>query len=249
MILVSKSMKSHCGILILLGWGFAAAVSGEPARGDDRGPAQAGVSRVSGRVVVVGAVAPAKPLPVFKNRKFCGSEVLNETLLLSPGGGLHNAAVMLQPVDRRPAVPKDRVVLDNRQCRFVPHLQIAHLGSELILQNSDPILHTVHARIGRETLFNIGLPWWRQVSKPLDRAGIMRIDCDVLHTWMSAVIIVTETPYHAVSGVDGNFAITGLPAGDYEMHVWHERLGRKVARIKLGADTVHNVEVVYVAGK
>ena len=50
-----------------------------------------------------------------------------------------------------------------------------------------------------ETLFNVGLPKWRAVTKRLDRAGVVRIDCDVLHTWMSAAIVVTDSPYFAVS--------------------------------------------------
>jgi hypothetical protein len=72
-----------------------------------------------------------------------------------------------------------------------------------ILKNRDPILHTVHARIGKETLFNVGLPTWRQVTKRLDRAGVMRIDCDVLHTWMSAAIVVVTTPYFTITDNNG----------------------------------------------
>ena len=72
------------------------------------------------------------------------------------------------------------LVLDNKQCAFAPHVQVATLGSDLLLKNSDPILHTVHARLGKETLFNVGLPTWRQVTKRLDREGLIKIDCDVL---------------------------------------------------------------------
>jgi plastocyanin len=86
-------------------------------------------------------------------------------------------------------------VLDNQRCAFAPHVQVVTVGSEVLLKNSDPILHTVHARLGGETLFNVGLPKWRQVTKRLDRAGVVRIDCDVLHTWMSAAIVVSDSPY------------------------------------------------------
>jgi hypothetical protein len=44
-------------------------------------------------------------------------------------------------------------------------------------------------------LFNVGLPRWRQVIKSLTRSGIIKIDCDVLHTWMSAAIVVTQSPF------------------------------------------------------
>jgi len=118
-----------------------------------------------------------------------------------------------------------KLVLDNKQCAFAPHVQVATFGSDLLLKNSDPVLHTVHARVGKETLFNVGLPTWRQVTKRLDRVGLIRIDCDVLHTWMSAVIIVTRTPYFAIGDEDGKFTIDQLPAGPYQVEIWHEKLG------------------------
>jgi hypothetical protein len=49
-----------------------------------------------GRIVIAGAVAPAKPLPVFKNRNFCGRQVTNETLIVGRDGGVKNAVVILR---------------------------------------------------------------------------------------------------------------------------------------------------------
>ena len=144
---------------------------------------------VTGTVSVAGAVQRPKPLPVFKNRSFCGTAVPNETLLIGAGGGLRNAVVLLRPLDGNAPIRPGAVILDNKHCAFTPHVQVATVGSELLLKNSDPILHTVHARLGKETLFNVGLPRWRQVTKRLDRPGVVRIDCDVLHTWMSAAIV------------------------------------------------------------
>jgi hypothetical protein len=122
---------------------------------------------------------------------------------------------------------------------------VARIGSELLLKNSDPILHAVHARLGKETLFNVGLPRWRQVMKTLTRSGIIRINCDVLHTWMSAAIVVTESPYYAVTDQKGRFMIEQLPWGEYEMETWHEKLGSRNRRLMVfeGAET--SVDVVY----
>ncbi|MDH3446375.1 MAG: carboxypeptidase regulatory-like domain-containing protein [Deltaproteobacteria bacterium] len=191
-------------------------------------------ARVTGRVTVSGSSEAPPPLKVFKNRDFCGDTVPNETLLVGRDGGLRNAVAMLRPLDRVVTSMPGRVVLDNYRCAFVPHVQVATMGSELILTNSDRILHTVHARLGKETLFNVGLPTWRQVTKQLDRAGVIRIDCDVLHTWMSAAIIVVTTPYFSVTDTNGDFILDGLPAGSYELEVWHERLGAKTTRVNLG---------------
>ena len=194
-----------------------------------------------------GQDTPAR-LRVFKNREFCGATVPNETLLMGAGGGLRNAVVTLIPTDRIVTAPPGRAALDNQRCAFVPHVQVATLGSDLLLKNSDPILHTVHARVGKETLFNVGLPTWRQVRKRLDRAGVMRIDCDVLHTWMSAVIMVVATPYFTITDSDGNFALDGLPPGHYRVDVWHERLGLKQARVNLQENSSFALEVIFSAG-
>jgi hypothetical protein len=204
-----------------------------------------GMGGVSGRVIVGGSYDKPKPLPVFKNRSFCGSRVPNETLLVGREGGLRNAVVTLHPLDRNAAAQPMPLVLDNKQCAFAPHLQVGTVGSELLLKNSDPILHTVHARMGNETLFNVGLPTWRQVTKRLDRIGVVRIDCDVLHTWMSAVIVVTDTPYFAVSDQNGNFVIEQLPAGPYQAEIWHEKLGAKTIGVAVTRDRIVGSEFVY----
>ena len=200
---------------------------------------------ITGTVSVAGNHHRSKPLPVFKNRAFCGTAVANETLLIGADGGLRNAVLTFHPLDRKVAAQPMQLVLDNKKCAFAPHLQVAPLGSELLLRNSDPILHTVHARLGNETLFNVGLPRWRQVSKRLDRLGVMRIDCDVLHTWMSAVIIVTQTPYFAVSDATGKFLVDELPAGRYQVEIWHEKLGMKSMRMAVEKDKLISLDVVY----
>jgi len=204
---------------------------------------------VTGRITIAGTFPAAKPLPVFKNRNFCGPRVANETFILSRDGGVKNAVVILRAIDRSEPVQPTRVGLDNQHCAFVPHVQVVPVGSEVVLKNSDPILHTVHARLGSETLFNVGLPKWRQVTKRLDRAGVVRIDCDVLHTWMSAAIIVSDSPYFAVTDEHGAFSVDGLPLGDYELEVWHERLGAKTRRLSVSGDSVISLDVVYALGE
>jgi hypothetical protein len=202
-------------------------------------------AKLLGRVSVSGGHPAPHPLKVFKNRSFCGATVPNESLLIGRDGGLRNAVVTLRPLDRNVTAVPRRVFLDNQKCAFVPHVQVAPAGSELLLKNSDPILHTVHARMGKETLFNVGLPRWRQVTKRLDRPGVVRIDCDVLHTWMSAAIMVVTTPYFAVTDANGSFSLDGIPVGSYEMEVWHERLGVKKSRVRLAENSAMYADVYF----
>ena len=204
---------------------------------------------VSGRITLAGSFQKPQALPVFKSRAFCGAAVANETLLVGRDGGVKNGVVIIHPTDRRAVVLPAELVLDNRRCAFTPHVQVAAVGSELLLKNSDPILHTVHARLGRETLFNVGLPKWRTVTRRLDRAGVVRIDCDVLHTWMSAAIIVSDSPYFAVSDERGLFFIDRLPPGFYDVEVWHERLGTRKQGLRVNDAGLLTVDVVFSSEK
>jgi hypothetical protein len=222
-----------------LGLGLVALCQESFAQSDPRAES----AKISGRVVVAGKYQNPRPLPVFKNRSFCGARVPDETLLVGRDGGLRNAVVTLHPLDRKATPQPMQLVLNNKRCAFAPHVQVATVGSELLLKNSDPILHTVHARLGQETLFNVGLPTWRQTTKRLDRPGIVKIDCDVLHTWMSAAIVVTNTPYFAVSDQNGNFLIDRLPAAKYRAEIWHEKLGTKTMSLALDEGRV--LDVVY----
>jgi hypothetical protein len=219
------------------------AVLGAAAAGNDDGRTLAGA--VTGKVIVAGHREKPKRMPVFKNRAFCGASLPDETLRVTSDGGLANAIVVFRSLERKAPLPPDRLILDNKHCAFAPHAQVAVVGSDLLLKNSDPILHTVHARMGSETLFNIGLPHWRQVSKRLDRVGVIRITCDVLHTWMSAVIMVVDSPYFVVTDENGRFAVDALPLGAYDMEVWHERLGARRQRISIGSSGQTSVEIVY----
>lgn len=209
-----------------------------------------GTGSIAGKVRLEGRFKKPAPLKVYKNRDFCGAEVPNESLIVGPQGSLKNAVVIIHGSrEQKTAPPLKDLFLDNKNCAFVPHVQIVPVGSEIALLNSDPILHDVHARLGSETLFNVGLPTWRQVKKQLNRTGIIRIECEVLHTWMSAYIVVTASSYFAVTDEKGEFVLEGVPIGNYEIEVWHEKLGRQLRRIMVTEGSTLRVDFIYPSGK
>ena len=234
-------------VMFAIGLSTVSIVAGAESAGATRDLHSAGT--VTGKVVFAGRHETSKPMPVFKNRVFCGATVPDETLLVSADGGLANTVVIFHSLEKKPPLQPGALTLDNKQCAFTPHVQVGLIGSELLLKNSDPILHTVHARLGSETLFNVGLPRWRQVTKRLERAGVIRITCDVLHTWMSAAIVVVDSPFSAVTDRAGSFRLDHLPAGEYEMSVWHERLGTRRERVWVAPNESAHIEVIYGEGK
>ena len=222
-------------------WAATLLAAAAPAPG-------APVGAVTGTVKVTGPPPVRAPLPVFKNREVCGEGVPDDRLVVGPGGGLRYAVVTVEGVRGGKKPERDlTLVLDNRACRFEPHVQVAEVGQWLEMRNSDPILHNADARLGQETLFNVALPPNRRARKPLARPGLVAFTCDVRHTWMSAFIAVTDHPYHTVTDAYGAYEIRDLPPGTYTLRVWHEELGTQEQPLTVAAGATATADAVYPA--
>ncbi len=192
---------------------------------------------ILGSVKVDGKLPPLAPLQITKNKEIC-KDVPNETLMVGPGRGLRYAVVTLEDITKGKAVERETThELDNIKCRFSPHVLAASVGQFVVLKNSDPILHTAHAIFtDGQPQFNVGLYPGRVSRKPLVAKGLVKIRCEV-HPWMSAYIVVTEHPYHAISDLYGEYELSDIPPGHYRLKVWHETLGtmEKQVEVKAGA--------------
>ena len=83
---------------------------------------------------------------------------------------------------------------------------------------------------------NIGQPIPMKSEFVFDKPEVLvKFKCDV-HPWMFAYVGVLDHPYFAVSDEEGNFKISGLPAGDYTVEAYHLKAGTKTEKVKLGAD-------------
>ncbi len=173
----------------------------------------------------------------------CGESQTLEDLLVSEGGGIQNVLVAVRGVPRIPNPPPARLVLDNRECRFVPHVSVLTVGSTIETTNSDSLLHTVH--LYGAVKANIALPSkGRAVERTVTRPGMIVVKCDV-HGWMQAFIRVDNHPFHAVTDADGQFRIPDIPAGTYDLEIWHERLGRQRKAIRVETGKTQHIDVEY----
>lgn len=202
---------------------------------------------LAGRVLYDGPPRTAARLPVRKNRAVCGESVADERLLVGPGRGLRNVVVRLDGIDAGKPRETTPAGLDNVACAFVPRVQVVAVGQTLRLRNSDAILHNVHARRnGFTTIFNLGLPHWSEKTYRFTQPGRVVVDCDVLHTWMRAYVVVTAHPYAAVTSSDGRFRLTHIPAGEYTVRFWHEHLGERTRRVTVQPSRATSVRIRYV---
>ena len=206
-----------------------------------------GTGAIVGRVRVEGPVERPGPLTVYKNRQSCGSTVEDESILVSNDGTVENVVVIIKGGEGGVEKKSHTVILDNKDCKFAPHVQVVSVGSEVLLRNSDPILHDVHARLDSKTLFNVGLPSWRQVKKKLAVPGVITIGCEVLHTWMSAFIVVTSSRYFAITDSAGQFTLEGVPPGKYKLEFWHEKLGRMSREAVVQSGRIGRIDAVFAS--
>lgn len=203
---------------------------------------------VRGRVRLAGTELPAPS--VIENTtdpEVCGRVQRAGDLVVDPGSRtIANVIVSLRDVPGEqlpPSVQPSRLVLDNRDCQFVPRAAVLTAGSTIEAVSHDDVLHTVHLYGAVE--HNIALPdpsASRTVS--VEEPGMIAVLCDV-HGWMKAYVRVDAHPFHAVTGPDGTFAIENVPAGSYELEVWHERLGSQTVAVRVERGAGDELDIAY----
>ena len=162
--------------------------------------------------------------------------VLSEAVVVNANGTLKNVFVYVKEgATGSYPPPADPVTLDQHGCWYQPHILGVQVGQPLDIVNSDPTLHNVNAKPTTNQPFNIAQPVkGMKTSKKFTKPEIMvSTKCNV-HPWMQAYLGVVDHPFFAVSGADGSFEITGLPAGTYTLAAWHERYGTQTAQVTVG---------------
>ena len=137
-----------------------------------------------------------------------------------------NIAVYVDAIpDKKFDAPKEPVVIDQRKMAFMPHVVAVQQGTTVEFLNSDPVGHNVYwpSISGNKKLaHNLGT-WPKGEKKPFqfNDVGVASLLCNV-HPEMSGYVVVSPTPYFAVTDKDGNFEIKNVPAGKYTLKTWSE---------------------------
>lgn len=178
-----------------------------------------------------GGDAPKQgPVNVTADVAFCGKQgLMDEALIVNAENkGLQNVVVQiytgrggskLDPV----APAKNEVTLDNKNCRFEPHVVIAQVGDTLKVTNSDPVGHNANLQFFNNAAKNPMIPPNQDVKVELtdSEPGIVEVRCNI-HPWMKALLLVLDHPYAAVSNENGELIIKGIPVGKHTFRANHE---------------------------
>ena len=202
---------------------------------------------ISGTVKWSGPVPRGLDFPVTKDPQICDPDsrktVNLERLVVGPQGGLANTVVYLKNISSGKALelPEQRRHLDQKHCRYVPHILLVPQNTVLSMRSSDPTLHTVH--MDGAAIFNLPFPFPNQISsRTMATPGLVHLRCNGGHVWMNAEMFVVPHPYYAVTDESGQFEFTDVPAGTYQIVAWHEGWGVVGKENAYDVLTEHRVE-------
>ena len=211
-------------------------------------PAKAG--QLAGRVTIEGPIPHEPPLSMAGDAA-CAREQNGTAApesFVTQNGGLGNVFIYVKDGLGNYAfdLPSDAVKLDQRQCRYVPHVFGAQVGQQIEFINSDSTVHRVQALASSNPEFNFEQPIRGQKDrKYFTQPEVMvRFRCPV-HTWMLAYGGIVNHPYFAVTTAEGNFEMKNLPAGTYTVEAWHEKLGTQAQKVTLADNEKKDVTFTF----
>jgi plastocyanin len=237
-----------CGLLLTtIGCGGkdadTAADTGAAAAAGGSGGASAalGGGSVTGTVSFTGT-APANKTIDMSEEAACASKYSGgavDSALIVSGGKVKGVVVYVKsglPAGQTYPVPANAVVLDQEACQYKPRAFAAMVGQKVDIKNSDPVLHNVKAVPTKNRGFNISQPTQGMTTSRTFTTEEEKVplQCNV-HSWMQAEATILPHPFFAVSGDDGSFTISGLPAGTYTIEARHPSLGVKTAEVTVPA--------------
>jgi plastocyanin len=156
---------------------------------------------------------------------------------------VNDAVIYAMPVTGAlPARPPRGAIIDQINREFMPYVTPVQAGSAVSFPNRDSIRHHVYSFSPAKTFelkLQSGVP---AAPVVFEKPGAVVLGCNI-HDWMLAYVYVVDTPYFAKT-VNGNMRLDGLPAGDYEVKVWHPQLRSPVPAqlVKLGANGAPTVK-------
>jgi len=226
-----------------------------------------GGGSISGSVSLKGNPPPPimEDLNKGKNVEFCVTHpdtkegnIRPRHKVVAKGGKLSGTVVFIENLTKGKAWNWKNTNFDFKTCDIFPKVAVVKKASKAekkaggvasITNHDSDILHNPHgysvAGASRKTLFNKPLPNKgdiAEVSKNLARFKKKKdkhffLQCDQ-HNFMEADARIVWNPYFAVTGMDGAFKITDIPAGKYKVTAWHPYVGEVTSEVTVagGAD-------------
>jgi hypothetical protein len=215
-----RPITQHISILTLLLVAACVAFG----QGDYRVISVSNGGTISGTVKWVGPLPYNLDFPVTKDSQICDPDSKKtadlERLIVGPQGGVNGVQCGVG------ALHAQYTVLGNeknvRNVAAVLLVEMTALFRQFERFTPRDVLE-IYNRIDGAATFNLPFPFPGRVSsRTLSNPGLVHVRCNGGHTWMSAELLVVQQPYYAVTGESGEFELTDVPPGTYQIVAWHE---------------------------
>ena len=197
---------------------------------------------LTGTIKLKGTAPAEKVITPFKENADC-SKLQSDTpttrfYVVGAGGELADVIVSVEGITgKSTGAAAAPVVLDQKNCTYVPQIMAVQTDQKIVVKNSDPVLHNVHsqpgATAGNAEKNEAQMPGSADLTLSFPKAEpFLKFKCDV-HPWMFAWVSVFDHPYFAVSGKDGTFKIANVPAGKYTIKAAHRKAGTVTQEVEI----------------
>jgi len=185
---------------------------------------------LKGQFIYDGKAPQPKALDTAKEPLCVAHKLTDEGLIVGGDGGIKNVVIYVRTKDVKVnpslASPPAQVDLNNKDCRFEPHILPMLVSQTLKVKNADPFSHNSNVTEvggnGANPLIAAGAEASYKYGRPATFP--QPVNCNI-HPWMQAYVLPRDNPYFAVTDADGKFEIKDLPAGKLEFQVWQEKAG------------------------
>lgn len=105
--------------------------------------------------------------------------------------------------------------------RFVPHVLPVKMGTAVGFPNQDDFYHNVFSVVSGDR-FDLGRYAQGETTyQKFEKAGVVVVVRCEIHPSMKAYVLVLDTDFFTVPKDNGTYLLTGVPAGTYQLTVWH----------------------------
>jgi plastocyanin len=204
--------------------------------------------------------SPPKPIEIDMNQDpacTLGPTLYSEQYVVGKDGGFANVFIYVKDGlgNKVYAAQTQPINIDQKGCRYVPHVVGVMAGQPVRFTNDDPTMHNIHMvpTVGGNQPVDIsqppaGSPNGGQDERTFHTPELMiPVRCNN-HPWMQAFVNVAANPFFSVSDASGRFVIKGLPPGTYTLVADQEELGQKIATVTVGAKQTVTQDFTYGNG-
>lgn len=186
---------------------------------------------ITGKVTLQGTPPPEKTIAFTDTCSALNPPVTTTRhYVVGKDNGLANVFVYISKglEGKKFTPPADPVVINQVGCNYDPYILGCMVGQKVIIKDSDPLMHNVHAmpKVDGNTEFNFAemavgdsndTKWTESITKP---EVLLKLECNV-HGWMFCYVGVLDHPFFAVTDKDGNYKIANVPPGKYTLTAYH----------------------------